>query len=247
MSAQLFTRAWPVEDAHEAFDRWQLEKHLPDLIKGPGILWAAYYRTLLERLPEAYHGSGSCMACYTAQTLDDLFAWLRSSVVPAAIEDGSRWFGRFNELDGSTYTGNVYDEVASVGHGEETRPGSGLVFVERFEVPLTEVEGFDRWLIDSHMRRTAEQPGVARVLVFNAVRENIPIDYYLSPGNRMLQVELAATSDSGALVADGFRDVLKDSLAWDLRLPYVKRDVYRFLGQVEGGRGGHQNGALTDG
>ena len=151
MSAQLFTRAWPVTGVHEAFDRWQLEKHLPDLVQGPGILRAAYYRTVLEGLPEAYHGSGSCMARYTASTLDDLLTWLRSPVVPAAIEDGSRWFGSFNELDGSTYTGNVYREVAALGPDDPTDDEPDLVFVERFEVPPDEAEEFDRWLLDRHM------------------------------------------------------------------------------------------------
>lgn len=220
-------------DVHEAFDRWQLEKHLPDLVQGPGLLRAAYYRTVLEGLPEAYHGSGSCMARYTASRLDDLLAWLRSPVVPAAIEDGRRWFGSFNELDGSTYTGNVYSEVAALGLDDVTDQEPDLVFVQRFEVPPREAEEFDRWLLDSHTARTAEQPGVARARVFHAQRENIPIDYYLSPGNRMLQVDLAAITGSEALLANGFRELLNDSLAWDLRLPYVKRDVYRFLGQAE--------------
>ena len=232
LSAQLFTRAWPMEAVHEAFDRWQLEKHLPDLTQGPGIR-ASYYRTVLEGLPEAYHGSGSCMARYAAATLEDLFTWLRSPVVPAAIEDGSRWFGDFNELDGSTYTGNVYAEVAATGSGDPTVEGSGLVFVERFEVPQGEAERFDRWLA-GHMARTADQSGVARAQIFHAIRDGIPIDYYLSPGNRMLQVELASSSSSEALLAGAYRELLQDSLAWDVRLPYVKRDVYRFLGRAEG-------------
>ena len=70
------------------------------------------------------------------------------------------------------------------------------MFVERFEVPLGDAEEFDRWL-DGYMGRTADQPGVARAQVFHAVRENIPIDYYLSPGNRMLQIELSAISGVG--------------------------------------------------
>jgi hypothetical protein len=236
MSAQLFTRAWPVTDVHEAFDRWQLEKHLPDLVQGPGILRAAYYRTVLEGLPEAYHGSGSCMARYTASTLDDLLTWLGSPVVPAAIQDGSRWFGSFNELDGSTYTGNVYREVAALGPDDPADGEPDLVFVERFEVAPGDAEAFDRWLLDRHAPRTAEQPGVARARVFHAERENIPIDYYLSPGNRMLEVDHAPTTGSEALLANGFRELLNDSLAWDLRLPYVKRDVYRFLGRADAER-----------
>lgn len=236
MSAQLFTRAWPVADVHEAFDRWQLEKHLPDLVQGPGILRAAYYRTVLEGLPEAYHGSGTCMARYTAATLDDLLAWLGSPVVPAAIEDGSRWFGSFNELDGSTYTGNVYSEDAALGPDDPADGEPDLVFVERFEVPPAEADEFDRWLLDHHAPRTAKQSGVARARVFYAERENIPIDYYLSPGNRMLEVDLAPTTGSEALLSNGFRELLNDSLAWDLRLPYVKRDVYRLLGRADAER-----------
>jgi hypothetical protein len=103
-------------------------------------------------------------------------------------------------------------------------------------VPADDEPEFDRWLLDSHLPRIASQPGVLRARAFAAVREDIPIDYYLSPGNRMLQIELDGGAGLEPLLADAFTDALGASLAWDLRLPYVRRDVYRPLGHVRAAR-----------
>ena len=65
-----------------------------------------------------------------------------------------------------------------------------------------------------------------RARTFRALRDGIPIPYYYSPGNRALIAEL--DDDFRAVLAsDGFVACLERSLAWELRLEYVKRDVYR--------------------
>lgn len=234
----LFTRAWPRKDVQVAFDRWQLEKHLPELIQGPGITWAGYYRAVEEGLPQAYRGSGSCMACYVASTLDGLRAWLRSPVLDAAIQDGSRWFSQFNELDGDAYTGNIYEPRARL--DRPAPKGTAFLFAERFEVPAESEAAFDSWLTETHLEHVEAQSGVFRARVFDAVRNEIPIDYYLSPGNRLLLVEIDADAVLEVLLAPGFQDAMRDSLAWDRQLPYLRRDVYEPIGHVQANRIGER-------
>jgi hypothetical protein len=57
----------------------------------------------------------------------------------------------------------------------------------------------------------------------HAIREGSPLPYYYSPGNRAIFVELA---DARAVLGAQLTRAVTESRSWDLRLPYVKRDVY---------------------
>ena len=50
----------------------------------------------------------TALAVYWSADLDDLLTFISDPGVAAAVEDGSQYFPHFNELDGDTYTGNIY-------------------------------------------------------------------------------------------------------------------------------------------
>ena len=237
--SMLIARAWPKVEIQEAFDRWEVDKHIAELARGPGVVFVNYFLNVLDGLPEAYKGSGYCVAYYTAKDLDGMYAWLNSPDLAEAVEDGSQWFGRFNDVDYETFTGNVCLVRAVANNRGETPPEDAPILVERWEVGDEHAEEFDRWLDETHLPSFEGHPGILRARTFTAVREGIPISYYYSPGNRMLIAELADR--------DGFRDVLladdlmtrlEDSMRWDRRLSYVKRDVYGYVAHTYSPHGG---------
>jgi hypothetical protein len=235
----LMARAWPKEEIQADFDTWEVDKHIAELALGPGVVFVAYFLNVLDGLPEAYKGSGYCMAYYTGKDLEGMFAWLRSPELAAAVEDGSQWFGRFNSVDYETFTGNVCPVRAVVNNLGQTPPESAPILVERWEVSDADAEEFDEWLDNTHLPAVGGHEGVVRVRTFTAVREGIPIPYYYSPGNRMLVAELRdPVNFRETLLSPELMTRLEDSTRWDLRLPYVKRDVYSYVAHTYSPHGG---------
>jgi hypothetical protein len=227
----LHTRAWPRREVEEGFDEWQRTRHLPELMAAPGVVSAWYYRTVREGLPAAWQGSGTVMVSYVCESLDGLFTFICSPELEAAVADGVTWFDRFNELDGTDYTGNIY-EVAAVAEGAAgTVTQEHAVVCERFEAGDAAAE-LDAWLAGEHLPALAALPQVARARSFTAVRHGSPLPYYYSPGDRMVQVELAVTRPPDALTTPAFLERLADSMRWDRRLTYVRRDAYRYVRHV---------------
>jgi hypothetical protein len=227
----LMTRAWPFKELVGEFDAYQADRHLPELMNAPGAAMAGYYENVVVDLPQVYKGSGNRLANYVARNIDDLFCWLRSDEFAAAVEDGgNKWFGRMNELDYDLYTGNVYS-IGEVVKPDDNPTRLDLpLLVERFEVTDDAVEEFDIWMSEVHLPAVASQPGVLRARSCAAVREGIPLPYYESLGNRMLIADLDGGEPAPeTLLRPGITDAVGDSLKWDLRLPYVRRDVYRFM------------------
>jgi hypothetical protein len=235
----LIARAWPKEEIQAEFDKWEVDKHIAELALGPGVVFVNYFLNVLDGLPEAYKGSGYCMAYYTAKDLDGMYAWLRSPELAAAVEDGSQWFGRFNSVDYETFTGNVCPVSQVVNTLGEAPPESAPILVERWEVTPDDEDEFDRWLDETHLPAIGAHEGVVRARTFTAVREGIPIPYYYSPGNRMLIAELGDPEHfRQTLLSDAMIGRLEDSMRWDRRLPYVKRDVYGYVAHVYSPHGG---------
>jgi len=235
----LIARAWPKKEIQADFDKWEVDKHIAELALGPGVVFVNYHLNVLDGLPEAYKASGYCMAYYTARDLNGMFAWLRSPDLAAAVEDGSQWFGRFNSVDYETFTGNVCPVRAVVNSRGETPPEDAPLLVERWEVSDADADEFDRWLEETHLPSVGSHEGVLRARTFTAVREGVPIPYYYSPGNRMLVVELADTEKfREILLSDHMMARLEDSMRWDRRLPYVKRDVYSYVAHTYSPHGG---------
>jgi len=233
----LLARAHPKPEIQADFDRWEVDKHLADLMAGPGAVMVVYGLNVLEGLPEVYKGSGYCMAYYTGPDIEGLFAWLRSKELEEAIQDGSQWFGRFNDVDYETYTGNVYDVSAVVNPRDETPREQAAILVERWEVGDEDAGELDAWLRDVHLPAVGRAPGVLRARTFRAIREGIPIKYYYSPGNRALIAELDEPFREVLLKPD-LLEQTADSMRWELRLPYVKRDVYEYVAHAYSEHGG---------
>jgi hypothetical protein len=235
----LVARAWPKEEIQADFDKWEVDKHIAELALGPGVVFVNYYLNVLDGLPEAYKGSGYCMAYYTAKDLDGMFAWLRSSELAAAVADGSQWFGRFNSVDYETFTGNVCPVRAVANRLGETPAPSAPILMERWEVSADDSDEFDTWLEETHLPSVGSHEGVLRARTFTAIREGIPIPYYYSPGNRMLIAEFAESENLGKILLSGdMMERLEDSMRWDRRLSYVKRDVYRYVAHTYSSHGG---------
>jgi hypothetical protein len=228
-------RAWPNEEIWEAFEAWE-PKHVADLVQGPGVVKGAYYHAVTTGLPEVYLGSGNIMAYYTGRDLDGLFAFLNSQQFADAVAEGSQWFGKFNSVDFEEITGNIYTVDAVVKRDPEQRTPDDVPYVlwQRFEAPDDASDEFAGWA-DAHVRAIGAQPGVVRARTLTAVREGCPLPYYYSRGNRMVAAELE-TLDT--LRTPAFLDAIADSLRWDLRLSYVKRDVYAYRYHHDSAHGG---------
>jgi hypothetical protein len=152
--------------------------------------------------------------------------------VRAAIRDGEEREGQYPPVDDEPFNGVVYAVEAVRGAVDADVAGGGPILVERFEVPDAEARAFDAWL-SGHLDATAGLPDVVRARTFRAFRDmprRFPHDRYLGKGDRMLWVELAEGADVRAVVrAPATREWLEASIGWDLRLPYVRREVAEHL------------------
>jgi hypothetical protein len=233
----LHTRAWPKREVAADFDEWQANRHLPEAMTAPGAVAAWYYATVSEGLPQGWQGSGTVMVNYVCDSVDGIFAFVSSPELAAAVADGVTWFDRFNELDGSDYTGNIY-AVTAVAPLEHRPIAPGLAVVcERFESGDSGEE-LEDWLSGVHLPALAVLPQVVRARTMRAVRHGSPLPYYYSPGDCMVQVELAVEEPAEALTTEPFLERLADSMRWDRKLSYVRRDAYRYVRHVESARAG---------
>lgn len=217
--ALLHTRASVKRGHRDAFDAWQRERHIPEILEAETCVRAAHYRALEAGVPQGWRGSANVAANYFARSVGDLLALLASPELEAAVEDGIRWFGKFNELDGADFTGNIYELMSA--NGDQAEAASPLA-VQRFEVPERDVNEFDAWLRD-YAARFAFLPGVSRARMFRAVRQGCPLPYYYSAGNRSLVVEVERCEN---LIGNDALALLSESQKWDRRLEYVRREVF---------------------
>ena len=107
----------------------------------------------------------------------------------------------------------------------------GTWYVERFEVPGTEVARFEAWST-KQMHELAALEGVGAGPSWAQYRDapkRFPFDRYRSKGNRMISLELQAGADPMELSRDKqFVALLQGSVAeWDARLTYTRRDLTR--------------------
>ncbi len=222
LGAVLIARAWPQATALAEFDRWQQTKHLVDLVGLPGVRRVSYYATRTCGVPQAWQGSGNRMAAYWAEDLDGLKRWMSHPGLAEAIEDGSRFFDSFNELDDSTYTGNVY-QLGPRWPGDPEPTLEGCLLLQRFEVDDDRKEEFDSWIVRKHLPELRSIRGWRWVQWGKAVR-GLPVEYYNSPGNRLVLAELDRAEAPDLTIRPVDR-VLADSLRWDRCLNYVRREV----------------------
>ena len=222
LGAVLIARAWPQQHALAEFDHWQRTRHLVDLVGLPGVRRVSYYATRTSGIPQAWQGSGNRMAAYWAEDLDGLKRWMSDPGLAAAIEDGSQFFDSFNELDDSTYTGNVY-QLGPRWPGDPEPSLEGCLLMQRFEVGDDQQEEFDHWIIRRHLPSLRSIPGLQWAQWGKAVR-GLPVQYYNSPGNRVVLAEMDQP-EAPDLDTRHLDRAVADSLRWDRCLNYVRREV----------------------
>lgn len=215
-------------------DGW-MPKHFDDSLLDPHVLAAASYATLrdfrtLEKggLPATFNGHGNRFIVYVADSVEGYEASIDSEAVREAIRDGADREARYPLIDDEPFNGVVYVPRSIRGTWPDL-VGRGSVLAERFEVSERLAPAFDDWLDGPHLDAAIALPGVVRARTWAAHRtypERFPYDRYRGKGNRMLLAELAEGADLRSVVADELTTTwLADSIAWDLRLPYVTREA----------------------
>lgn len=214
-------------------DAW-MPKHFDDALDEAPVTVAAGYRMQQDfasenGLPWIFNGHGNRFVAYATDSTQGLLDWLSGEMAKRSIEDGADRESAYPLLDGEPFTGNIYVGREVVGAVDAELAGEASILIERFEVgPALEAD-FIGWLEGDYLVRWSRIPGVARVRTFRQlgdVPDVFPYTRYVSKGNFMLWVDLDAGVDASALVRDErVNALLAESLIWDLRLPYVRREI----------------------
>ncbi len=213
-------------------DGW-IPKHLDDSLAHPSVTSAGNYEIVRDfgALPSALNHEGNRMVNYATSDLEGCLEWLDSQELRGAIEDGVDRESQYPPLDGEPFIGNIYVPGEVVGGSPEDFIRDCTWYVERYEVPETEVASFEAWSA-KQLHELASLKGVARARSWAQYRDapkRFPFDRYRSKGNRMISLELLAGADPMELSRDKeFVALLQGSVAeWDARLTYARRDLTR--------------------
>jgi hypothetical protein len=227
--ALLLTRSSPKLDRAADWDVWEVDKHMYDLVRGPGVSSSTMYKaTVHDRLPQALKANSRRAVSYRAPDLPALRQWLDSDVLADAVADGRTWRDAYDPLEDQWFTGNVYRLVGTAGSDPRV---SSHILVERYEVGTTLAAEFERWL-DSYLHELAALNGVEAVQSFVVVRD-IRNELYLSPGNYALQLTIPAGDDPVArLTTPAALKAFRDSQTWELRLAYQRRELFTPAGHM---------------
>ena len=231
----LLTRAHPKAEIQDDFDDWQRQKHLPDLMRAPGATMVVSLATCSTGCPRPTRAPARASPTTRRRRSTSSSHSSRARRSRRRWRTAPRWFGRFNDVDYETYTGNVYEVTGVVNAGGGAPAETSPLLVERWEPAAGDEAEFDVWLLGSHLPELGAAPGVRRARAFSAIREGIPIPYYYSPGSRALVAELDDDFRS-VLLSPGLLARLEDSMRWERRLPYVKRDVYEHVAHARAER-----------
>jgi hypothetical protein len=225
----LFTRNAIKRDRMADWDVWEVDKHMYDLVHGPGVKSSTMYAaTTDQRLPQALQANCRRAVSYRAPDLSAMRLWLDSDVLAEAVEDGRTWRDAYDPLEEQWFTGNVYRVTKAM--GADPRISSHLL-IERFEVPAALVAEFEPWLA-SHLEELAELGGVESVQTLAVVRD-IRNELYQSPGNYALQLTIPAEDDPvGRLTSSAALKAFRGSQDWELRLPYQRRELFTPAGHM---------------
>lgn len=219
-------------------DGW-MPKHFDDSLVDPLVTSAHSYAVARDfspltsgGLPSVFNGPGNRFIQYVYDDIDGVVPFIDGPDVRAAIADGEEREGQYPPLDDEAFNGVVYTVDAVRGRLGVDVAGTGAIVVERFQVPDASATAFDPFF-GEHLDLLAEVDGVRRGRTFRAYRDmpkRFPHDRYLGKGNRMLLLELGEGVDPREVLARGpVQAALARSIAWDLRLPYVRREVASHL------------------
>ena len=228
--AVLYTRSSPKLSRADDWDVWEVDKHMYDLVRGPGVTNSTMYRRVDdERLPKALRAESRRAVLYRAPDLIAMRAWLESDVLVEAVDDGRTWIDAYDPTDDEWFTGNVYALRTALGAAPAY---TSLIMTERYEVPNALVGEFDVWLT-GYAEELAAVDGVESVQTFDVVRD-ISNELYLSRGNRALILTVPADADGVAvLTTDAAKAVYRGSQAWEMTLAYLTRELFAHGGHME--------------
>jgi hypothetical protein len=220
--ALLFTRSSPKLARAADWDEWEVDKHMYDLVRGPGVTSSTMYRRIEdERLPQALAANGRRAVLYRAPNLQQLRLWLDSATLREAVADGRTWIDAYDPLEDQWFTGNVYTQIDVAGAAHV----DSVILAERFDVPAALSDAFEAWLHNYH-RRLAGLAGVEAAQSFRVVRD-ISNELYMSPANYALIASIAVGDDAVDRLTTGAALALfRESQDWELRLHYQTREVY---------------------
>jgi len=227
----LLCRVHVPERMQEDVDGW-MPKHFDDSLWHPAVTSAANYAVLRdwERLPSIFNNDCTRFIPYVAEDVPGLVAWVDAPELRGAIEDGVERESQYPPLDGEPFFNGSIVEVVKV-HGAcgDDFAGHGPIVVERFEVLGPDAPSFDKWLNGPHLAQLAEWPGAVRVRSFAAapgIPQRWPYTRYQGKGNRMIWVDFEDGVDLPEVIAHpDVADCIADSVRWDARVPYVRRDA----------------------
>lgn len=220
--ALLFTRSAPKLARANDWDVWEVDKHMYDLVRGPGVTSSTMYRRVVDpRLPQALGTAARRAVTYRAPNLAQMRLWLDSETLREAVSDGRTWIDAYDPLEDQWFTGNVYRQIKAAGVPEV----ASHMMAERYEVPPELANEFETWL-NSYVDRIAGLAGVEAVQSFKVVRD-IRNELYLSPGNYALAATVPAGDDAVArLTTNAALAALRSSQEWELRLGYQTRELF---------------------
>jgi hypothetical protein len=222
--SQIFFRLWPSREIERRFDDWQRERHGPRLIEAPGAVHFGYFRR-----PDTNYlapDGPTRMDYYTAESEADLRAWMESDELRRELADGQPWMKALRTVDGQPFSANVYLPYLVEG---ARPPANAAVYAFRLELEEREVDAFGEWLKESYFPAARAVPGVLLVRAFHAIRDEIPIPLYRSPGNHMIRMELDAAQLDNAIRSPQFQNVLDEQHRWDTPGRYATRDVFEYV------------------
>jgi len=226
--ALLFTRSAPKLARADDWDVWEVDKHMYDLVRGPGITSSTMYRRVVNpRLPQALSTAARRAVTYRAPNLPEMRRWLESATLREAVADGRTWIDAYDPLEDQWFTGNVYQQIRNRG----TPDVASYILAERYEVATALASEFEKWL-DTYVDRIAALAGIEAVQSFRVVRD-ISNELYLSPGNYALVATVPAGDDAIARLTTGAAlAALRSSQEWELRLGYQTRELFAPGGQM---------------
>lgn len=226
--ALLFTRSAPKLARADDWDVWEVDKHMYDLVHGPGITSSTMYRRVVDpRLPQALSTAARRAVTYRAPNLSEMRLWLESETLREAVADGRTWIDAYDPLEDHWFTGNVYHQIKVAGVPDV----ASRILAERYEVAPALTGEFETWL-DSYVDRMSGLPGIEAVQSFGVVRD-ISNELYLSPGNYALVATVPAGDDAIArLTTSAALAALRSSQEWELRLGYQTRELFTPGGQM---------------
>ena len=211
-------------------DAW-MPKHFDDALAHPAVMAAANFavRRDWDRLPSVFNNDATRFIPYAYESVDGLVAAIDGPEARGAIEDGAEREAQYPLLDDEPFNGTTLEVVEVRGACGAAFAGRGPILAERFQVDEAHAEEFDRWLNGPYLDRAASWPGLVRVRTFSAAAglpQRWPHARYQGKGNRMIWAEFEEAADlDGILGSRSLGESLSDSVQWDVRLPYVRRDA----------------------